>query len=514
MAERSGSEPDELEDLEPVAYRAYLATDEPVGLHRPGWVIAAIAAGAAVGRLAASPEEQLGALLVGALILGFMVLAVVSPYRAAQLYLVVVWSGLADSLTLALPQTNVGAGLPFVALLGFGWLVGPSRPTVPVRHVVAALFVLLMMFIAFELVGSARDNLWVVAQNDFLPALALASFIPLVSAMRTEREVRGIVVAAGIGLGLLAVRTLAQYVTHFDAPFLETTTPWFRILGEQGLGGGPRILPSYHRGSMFVIAFVGAVIALRPRRGAGLAVPWSMLIGTVFLLALLVTYSRSLILTGAGAVVVAIVLLRGQPMRAARVALWLGGLLFVLLIVIPLLTGRRPGVVFEALRERFTDITADASYTDRLAEDREGLEAFGERPLIGSGLGADVFVPEFPNRLPGYFHNAYVGLLVKTGIVGTAVFLGVYLGLLVWAVRVARGSEGFPAAILSAGAAGLIGLMVASFSEPFILFPPAYQYVALLAAVTAFYAGRLRQAAEAEEEAAVEARALSPSRSG
>jgi O-antigen ligase len=506
--------PDRFEAVERDTYDALLSTVEPVRLYRALWLMVAIGIGVLLGWIAAAPEHQLGSLLLGTVVIAFTILAVVRPYRAAQLFLVIAFSGWTHAISVQLPQTFVGGGLPLIGLFGFGWLIGGARiPEFGLRRYVTPLLLLVMMLVAAELVGSARDNLWIVGQNDLLPALALAAFVPLVAVLRTEREARGMILAAAFGLALLAIRVLATYVGNFDAHG-EITTGFARILGEQGLAHGPRVLPSYHQAALLPLGFIGAVLAARPRGGTGsgrgLAGPLSMALGALFLLALLVTYSRSLMLTTIGAVGVATVLLHRQPKRAARAVLWIVGAAVVLILAVPLFTGRPLGSVASALRERFTDISRDESYTDRVAEDREGMRAFGTSPLIGLGLGADVVVPEYPNRLPGYFHNTYIGLLMKTGVVGTGIFLFVVLLILFRGVRTALRTTGFAAAMLAAGCAWLVGLLFASISEPFILYPPGFEFIAFLAAVVAFYESRVNAPAGTEEPAPVEEPVIEP----
>ncbi|MCA1726777.1 MAG: O-antigen ligase family protein, partial [Actinobacteria bacterium] len=450
-------------ELERDTYSAYLSSVEPVRLNRVTWVAISIAVGIVLGRVAAAPDQELGPLLLGTGVALFTGLAVLRPYRAVQLFLIASFSGFANLISLNLPAaTFVGGGIPLVALLGFGWLVGGAHlPDSGVRRYALPLLMILLMLVAAELVGSARDTLWVNAQGDLIPALALVAFIPMIAVMRSERELRGVMLATAVGLALLALRVLFTYIANLDAPPAEVTTTYVRILGEQGLAGGPRVLPSYHAGALFPLGFVAAVMAARVRRGSGLAAPLSLLLAALFVLAMLVMYSRSLLLTGVIAFVLAVAILNRDPRRALRAVLWVGMVAIGLSLVIPLITGGPVGSVVSGLRERFTDIGEDLSYTNRVAEDREAIKAFATSPIIGLGLGADVFVAQQRAGLPGYFHDAYLGFLVKTGIVGTAVWVGVVGMVLIRAGRAALRSTGFEAAMLAAGTAWLFGLMVA-----------------------------------------------------
>lgn len=101
-------------------------------------------------------------------------------------------------------------------------------------------------------------------------------------------------------------------------------------------------------------------------------------------------------------------------------------------------------------------ISSDPSVKYRVTENYYLGEAFNSAPIVGHGFG---YAYKPPVGTPGWYgHDFYFWLLVKTGLVGLAVF--VY-----WAVSPLLAIRKGPAAAVALGLAG-VGLLVVSFIAP------------------------------------------------
>jgi O-antigen ligase len=78
-------------------------------------------------------------------------------------------------------------------------------------------------------------------------------------------------------------------------------------------------------------------------------------------------------------------------------------------------------------------VTTDASFLNRLHEWEIVLNRIWESPLLGYGLGGMYNLYEWLvgfSHLTGYTHNAYLGILFKSGLIGFILIATAYIGIL------------------------------------------------------------------------------------
>ena len=113
---------------------------------------------------------------------------------------------------------------------------------------------------------------------------------------------------------------------------------------------------------------------------------------------------------------------------------------------------------------------SDASIQERLIQAPQLLEAWERRPLLGSGLGATL--PSGYARsasAPYSFELTYHAMLFQQGLVGVAVLLGLPLLAALRAVLAMGRLEREERALAAGGAAGIVGLLVAGATNPYLV---------------------------------------------
>jgi O-antigen ligase len=427
--------------------------------------------------------------------IAFTALAVVRPLRAVQLFLVLTMSAIANPIEQSIGGVLFSGGSLLVVFVLFGWMLSGSQlGDERMRRLVGPILVIVLTFLIFELWGAIHHTGGRIAQIDLIPVIFLVSFFPMLGVMETEREVRAVFLSVLVGLALLGLLIVYQYVTNFDVE--SNYVPiWFGRLGRQGLAGGARVIPEFHRGALLPIGVLASIALARGRGGDGIRRSAAVVIGGLCGLGLLVMYYRSLLIMTGVALAVMLVFLAPDPGRALRSLLVLAAVVAGLMVSVPVLTGQPLGSTISGIGERFSDVTDDPSVTTREEENSAALERFGAAPILGEGLGA------------AFFHNVYLGMLVKTGLVGTTLYVGMLLLITVRAGRRAARETGFARTVLAVSTAWMLGIMVASNTSAFVLAHAGFQLVALVAALTAFYEHR---AAQAPREEAVETVAPAP----
>lgn len=126
---------------------------------------------------------------------------------------------------------------------------------------------------------------------------------------------------------------------------------------------------------------------------------------------------------------------------------------------------------FDARAAEFlTGERSDASSQDRVVQAPQLLQAFEQRPLLGSGLGATLPSGFFRAGADPYqFELSYHQILFQNGLVGLMVILGLPLLASIRALLAMRRLPDEEWALALAGVAGVAGLLVAGASNPYLI---------------------------------------------
>jgi O-antigen ligase len=149
---------------------------------------------------------------------------------------------------------------------------------------------------------------------------------------------------------------------------------------------------------------------------------------------------------------------------AALALLWLRGHRWLLWVVAPLaVAGLVIAVpVFQERMASAMEVSRENSLLWRLGLWAHALSLFPQRPLFGSGPGTFLDYVAYSEGFGP--HQAWLGLLIETGIVGLAAFVGVMavVGRSLWAQRRRAGADADP--VLDAALAVWVGLLFASLT--------------------------------------------------
>jgi len=197
---------------------------------------------------------------------------------------------------------------------------------------------------------------------------------------------------------------------------------------------------------------LGVAIVLSGTRGALVA-----LVGTVFLIHLL------------------------------RMKSWIVGVSIAGVVVALFLAGASGLFAFERIAEPTSDISSG-----RFGLWGEGLTLWSHRPIGGWGFGSTSTLSGFTNQDGMSLHNAYLSVLIETGIVGSVIFVALLLSLFM-----RRGLRMNPGIVAAAGAV----LVNAAFESSLVNLgsPITVESWLLLAALLA-----VGSAARSESESGVE----------
>ncbi|MEX2459586.1 MAG: O-antigen ligase family protein [Actinomycetota bacterium] len=475
------------------AYRVELpAVEHPFRVTRWPWIVLALVVGAIAGQLATLPRFALRDAAFNIVLAVFGVFAFARPVVAVQILLFGVVSGMANFVQGDVAGTVYRGGDLLVAALVGTWLItGRGFRALRTRRFAGWMFGLIVLWLGFGLHGVLAGHPWVWEQKDVVPGLYLLTFFPIVDVLEDDRAIRGVLRAIVLGLAVMAGGLLYEYITHLNSDPGIFSSSWGQIYGSQGFADGPRVTP--FAGSWLPAGMLAGLVLMQRRSREARSAFAPFLFAGAMGFAVLVVYTRSLIAAAVLAAILVGLLLAREPRRAVSMAATVAGLAALLWVTVPLIGGQSAAGAFEDLRLRFTNISQDQNWIDRGHETRAGMKVFGEQPFFGAGFGVVVSVPELEDgRRPpsNYFDNAWAGMLAKTGVVGTGYF-AVFLLMLVWrSVRQALRAPGPQARVLVAGGTWLLGLMIASYSSPFIVEVPGILFVATLAAFTAAFEGR------------------------
>lgn len=270
-----------------------------------------------------------------------------------------------------------------------------------------------------------------------------------------------------VNLGFLRRFGNPEFEYSVGAPVLHQLTATFRA---NGLFNDPNIFGGY----LAVMFPVLASLALGPwaqKSRARLAGIWTVLALTS--VALLLSLSRSGMLAAAGGAFV-LILLRPDWLRAAR--LWTGlAALVATAIAVAAMAGTQVLLIFTRLAESFAshDLSARAHESALIF----GLKLFAQFPITGVGLsnfGAHYIRQVEPGASAMMAHNAFVGWLAETGIVGGVAMAALLVAVVkpplrAWKQPNLRSLDPEMHALLSGFLAAFVALAVTNFFYDFWL---------------------------------------------
>ena len=298
-----------------------------------------------------------------------------------------------------------------------------------------------------------------VAQLMLYCAYAMLAFLATQSLIRASQARKIAVLLALFGIAIAAF-ALLQGLTPNGKLY------WVR---QPRLGGwiyGPYVNHNHYAGLMELLIPIPLVLALsrfaedKGRIAAGIAA--AMMVGTIFL-----SGSRGgMLAIMAELMIFATLLFR----RKKRVQVAIGAAAFIVMVV-----GLVAWLGGKELTTRVSSISTEArseiSGGVRLSIDRDAVQMFRKKPILGWGLGTfPVVYPRFRTFYTNFFvneaHNDYVQVLVETGLLGFAV--------VVWFVvvlyrRASRKIGDWPSDVSSAVTLacilGTTGILVHSFFD-------------------------------------------------
>ncbi len=275
------------------------------------------------------------------------------------------------------------------------------------------------------------------------------------------------------------------------------------------LGGwiyGPYVNHNHYAGLMEMLVPIPLVISLshlaqeKTRIAAGTAA--AIMVGTIFL-----SGSRGGMLAIFTELAVLGIVLSRQKKKSMRIALAVGAFAFVLVSLLVWLGGKE-------LTTRVSSISTEArgeiSGGIRLSIDRDAVQMFRHKPILGWGIGTfPVVYPQFRSFYTNFFvneaHNDYLQLLSETGLLG--------FGTMIWfltvlfrraRVKIAKWPTDVSGAATLACTLGVVGILIHSLID-FNLQIPAnaamfYVFCTIAAAPPFLQRARKRRPVSAEEE--------------
>jgi O-antigen ligase len=106
------------------------------------------------------------------------------------------------------------------------------------------------------------------------------------------------------------------------------------------------------------------------------------------------------------------------------------------------------------------------------------IRTFRERPVMGYGLGNNLWAMTHVGKLPMTSHNDYLVILIETGIIGLTFYLTFLFSMLLTTYRAVKSATDSEGAILCVAAlAVLLAFMTGAFGEHLVETPGATGYV-------------------------------------
>lgn len=384
-----------------IGLQAFGRPRTPVGI-----VAAALLTAAVVGRLVASGETKYGVGLV--LVMLYGPLALLDLAVAAGIWLVLEFFGGLSIVSSAPSALGI--------LMAVGWAAAVLRRR-SVRLVLREHRRLLLTVILFGswltlTIAWAADSTEAAKDVGFW-WLAMLGFLIVLTATRTIRDVRVIVIAFIIG----AVASVAIGLLSGGLSAAATTSTQTAVQGRlTGGGGDPNVQAASFVSAMFLIMGLFSVYRGRTTRF------WLLAAFVFVTIGFFATKSRGGLVALAVATAAALVV---APQQRRRIL----GLAGIMLLAAAVLVISEPGSL-----SRITDLGGGTSGRTDLW--RVAWQIFTGHPLFGIGIGNIQVIEPHYALTPGGFtriqyiaetpqlvHNTYLQLLAETGIIGLAGFL-------------------------------------------------------------------------------------------
>lgn len=294
----------------------------------------------------------------------------------------------------------------------------------------------------------------------------LMVFVLVASVIRTREQVDAVVRALVLGGVVVAIAALYEARSGYNV--FDHLNQWFPALKRlprevlELRAGQTRVYASaQHPIALGTVLLLVAPLAVYLSVQARTAVKrWFWLAGAVtVLIAATATVSRTIVVMGI-AMLIVVVKLRGPQVKRFWPVLLV--LPFVIHVAAP---GTMGGIykAFSGTTLTANDPRAGLGGSGRLSDLGPGLRMWGEKPLVGQGLG--MTRPTFTDieRTPGraqvalVFDNQYLGTLVDIGFIGLCGTLLFIWGGVIRLYRTARQTTGAPSDLLVACAASMAG---------------------------------------------------------
>jgi len=280
---------------------------------------------------------------------------------------------------------------------------------------------------------------------------------------------------------------------------------WLRIPRMGGWIYGSYVNHNHYAGLMELLVPIPLIISLsrlasdRIRIAAGIAA--AIMVGTVFL-----SGSRGGMLAIFVELAVFAAVLFHQK-RSVGIALGAGAFVVLLASLLIWLGGKELGTRVASIS---TEARGEISGGMRLSIDRDTIQMFRQRPILGWGLGTfPVVYPQFRSFYTNFFvneaHNDYLQLLAEMGVLGTGVMAWFFIVLYRKAVpKIRKWLSDVSGAVTFACTLGVVGILVHSFVD-FNLQIPAnaalfYVFCSLAAAPPLLQRARKRRPVTSDEE--------------
>ena len=274
------------------------------------------------------------------------------------------------------------------------------------------------------------------------------------------------------------------------------------------LGGwiyGPYVNHNHYAGLMELLAPIPLIISLsrladeKTRIAAGIAA--AIMVGTIFL-----SGSRGgMLAIFVELAVLGIVLSRQR--KSLRIAFAIAAFAVVLVSLLVWLGGKELSTRVSSIS---TEARGEISGGMRLSIDRDSIQMFRQRPILGWGIGTfPVVYPQFRSFYTNFFvneaHNDYLQLLSEMGLLGFATMLWSF-AVLFHRVRgkISKWPTDVSGAVTLSCTLGIVGILVHSLID-FNLQIPAnaalfYVFCTIAAAPPLLQRARKRRPVSAEEE--------------
>jgi len=347
-----------------------------------------------------------------------------------------------------------------------------------------------LLFVLWAVWQAASGELRILGSPLFPPMLAFEALIlvQLVSGRTSYRYVTGSSALLYCAYGLICflcvqslrrgcqIEVLAWLISCYGAAMAmfaliqgvasNGKLYWLRTPRLGGWIYGPYVNHNHYAGLMEMLLPIPLVAALahsvpQPRRAAA-GIAAALMATTIFL-----SGSRGGMLAFAVemAILGAVLIRRGS---SRTVALTLGAFLVV---VVGMLTWLGGGELTSRIASVRPDVRSDVSGAMRLDIDRDGLQMFARKPVLGYGLGVfPTIYPQYRSFYTNVFvnqaHNDYVQLLVEAGALGFAVMLW-FLGISFYGgiKKLNNWSKDPNGSVALAALLGITGILVHSFVD-------------------------------------------------